>query len=131
MKKYLVDTTVFIDHLRNKGWATKFLRQEGLTISIVSIVELLQGARNKKEQAIIQKLIDQFEIDWGNSQINRLAVKLLKLYFLKHNLTFLDALIGATALERKLILATDNIKHFQFINGLKIISSQEIKLLRK
>lgn len=126
MKKYLVDTTVFIDHLRNKPWATAFLNNEDLAISAVSIAELFQGARNKSELIMIQKLVDQFEVNWGSVQINRLAIQLIKQYFLKNNLKFLDALIAATALKSNLILATDNMKHFEFITGLKVVLPKKL-----
>jgi len=129
MGKYLVDTTVFVNHLRNQALATEFLKKEGLVVSIVSVTELIQGARNKPEQKLIEKLIDQFEINWGSASINRLAVNLLEKYFLKFNLRFLDALIAATALERELVLISDNLKHFKFISGLKVVSSKNSKAL--
>ena len=120
MKRYLVDTTVFVDHLRNKSWATDFLEREGLVISLVTAAELIQGAEDKIEQKIVEELVDQFEINWGSVKINRLGVKLMIKHFLKDNLRFLDALIASTALENNLILITDNIKHFKFIKGLKV-----------
>ena len=130
MGKYLVDTTVFIDHLRGKKQATEFLKQEGLVVSLVTVVELIQGSRNKAEQKKVKKLVDQFEIHWGSARINRLAVELLGKYFLKFNLCFLDALVGATALESNLVLATDNVKHFEFISGLKAVRPADVNLYK-
>jgi len=127
MEKYLVDTTVLIDHLRNKPEATCFLEKEGLLISAVTAAELLQGARNKKEQKEIEALVKQFDISWISSSVSQLAIKLLSKHFLKFNLLFLDALIAATALEKKVVLVTDNIKHFKFISKLKVISPKEIE----
>ena len=48
------------------------------------------------------------------------AVKLVERHFLNHHLQQADALIAATALEHKLVLATGNGKHFKIIAGLKI-----------
>ncbi len=126
MGKYLVDTTVLVDHLRGQKEATEFLEREDLVISVVSLAELLQGVRNKGEQKIIEKLVAQFPINWGSAEINRLAIKLIAKYFLKFSLRFLDALLAATALEGNFILVTDNIKHFKFISGLKVVSPKKI-----
>jgi len=122
MEKYLVDTTVLVDHLRGKTKASKFLERDDYLVSAITLAELLQGARNKKEQKIIEELISQLAISWGNKTINQLAIELIQVYFLKHNLRFLDALIAATALQKNLILVTANTKHFQFISGLKLIN---------
>jgi len=122
MKKYLVDTCILVDHLRNNAKATEFLRQENLVISAVTVAELLQGARNLKEQQLIEVLTNQFEINWFSSLIGRQAIQLLGKYFLKYGLHFLDALIAATALIENLIVVTHNTKHFRFIKKLKIVS---------
>lgn len=126
MPKYLVDTTVLVDHLRNKYYATEFLKQENLLISFVTAAELLQGTRNKNEQRSIKTLISQFEIDWGGVQVGRSTIQLLEEYFLKYNLRLLDALIASTALMGNLTLVTGNIKDFQFIANLKMIDPQKL-----
>lgn len=126
MEKYLVDTTVLIDHLRNKRSATLLLGKEEITISQVTIAELIQGAKNKADLVAIEKLIKQFDIKWGSPKISKLAINLLKKYFLKFNLQFLDAIIAAIAIENNLVLVTDNIKHFKFIPHLKVIPPMEI-----
>lgn len=126
MQKYLVDTTVLVDHLRNKPSATSLLEKEELVISQVTVAELIQGVKNRAELAAIEKLIKQFDINWSLVKINKSAINLLKKYFLKYNLQFLNAIIAATAIENSLVLVTDNIKHFKFIPHLKVISPMEI-----
>jgi predicted nucleic acid-binding protein len=123
MEKYLVDTCILIDHLRGKPPATEFLKKDNLVISAVTVAELLQGARNLKEQQLIQALVNQFEISWFSSPVSRLAIQLLGKYFLKYNLQFLDSLIAAQALVENLTLVTSNTKHFHFIKDLKIKKS--------
>ena len=44
----------------------------------------------------------------------------MKTYARSHGLQTLDSLIGATALEEGLTLATKNRKHFQMIGDLKL-----------
>jgi len=120
MEKYLVDTCVLVDHLRGKKQATEFLKKENLVISAVTVAELLQGAKNLKEQKLLLTLTNQFEVSWFSSPVSRLAIEFLKKYFLKYNLRFLDSLIAATALVEDLTLVTSNTKHFRFIKDLKI-----------
>lgn len=126
MQKYLVDTTVLVDHLRNISYATEFLKKESLVISFVTAAELLQGVRNKNEQKSIQKLINQLEINWGGAQVGRLAIQLLEDYFLKFNFSLLDALIASTALAGNFTLVTGNIKDFHFIENLKVVDPQKL-----
>ena len=127
MEKFLIDTTVLVDHLRGKNWAKTFLTRQNLFVSFVSYAELLQGARNKQEQKLVKELIRSFAVKWGSEAVNRTAINLLSKYFLKFNLRLLDALIAATALENSLILVTDNTKHFKFIPHLKVLSPKSLR----
>lgn len=122
MDKFLVDTTVLIDHLRGNKLATEVLTSENITISFVTIVELIQGARNKTELKVIQDLLCELETDWGTEETNKKAVEILSDYHLKNGLGFIDALLAATALNNHLVLVTDNIKHFLFIPKLKVLT---------
>lgn len=124
MQKFLIDTTVLINHLRGDGNATRILKEEVL-ISIVSLVELIQGADNKQSLKNMGQFLSPFEIDWGGREINKVAVDLVNKYFLSNNMRFLDALIAATAIVNKLPLVTDNTKHYQFIPGVKVLSPQK------
>lgn len=125
MNNYLADTTVIIDHLRGDRRATTFLEEFKPHISIVTIAESIQGAKDKGEQALAVKICSAFTVFPINGNISALAINLMKKFYLSHGLKFLDALIAATALEEKLILVTDNLKHFKFIKGLEVISQKE------
>lgn len=121
MKKYLIDTSLLIHYLRGVSEAGEFIRQEPhLTISYVTVAELLQGARNKIAFQDIQDLTELFTVHWGSDKVNKLAVQLLEQYRLSHGAHLLDMLIGATALLSNLTLITDNLKDFQFIPDLQI-----------
>lgn len=121
---YLSDTTVVVDFFLGNENATKFLKQFP-EISIVSAAEVIQGAHDARELGVIVRACDTLHQEKIDSEISILAVNLLKKYNLSHGLLFLDALIAATALEEKLILVTNNLKHFKFIKGLEAISQKE------
>ena len=121
MAKYLVDTTVLINHLRGKTAARDFLAEKReLRISCVSLAELFQGARNKKELLQIKKLVSLLAVEWGSARINQRAVEIIEKNYLKFGITFFDSLIAATAIENNLELVTDNLKHFRPIIGLTV-----------
>ena len=124
MNKYLADTTVFIEHLRGNLHAKQFLEGQNPSISTVSIAELIQGARDKQELALVIKLCTSFSDTSIDKKISRRALDLLEQYHLSHGLLFLDALIAAIALENNMILVTGNIKHFKYIPTLQVISQE-------
>jgi len=57
-------------------------------------------------------------------QVGLLAYDLLKHYAKSHGLRTFDSLIAATALERGLVLARRNRKHFAMIEQLRIVAPQ-------
>lgn len=130
MSNYLVDTTVIIDHLRGDKKATIFLEEFNPGISVVTVAELIQGSKNKHEQAMAVKICASFTALTINTEISDLAIKLMKKFCLSHGLKFLDALIAATALDNKLTLVTGNLKHFKFIEGLPVVSQVD-KMVKK
>ncbi len=125
MSKYLADTTVVIEMLRGNAAAKSFLENHPF-ISLVTAAELIQGSQNKPDLRIVEKtlsLLSQISID---TRISNTAISLMKEYNLSHGLLFLDALIAATALTKKLTLITANTKHFQFIKQLKLIPQKDL-----
>lgn len=127
MPRFLIDTTVLISHLRGNEKATRILKDEVL-ISFVSVIELIQGTKNKQGLKKIWQFLSPFEIDWGSAVINKNAVDLVNKYFLSNNMRFLDALIASSALVNQLPLVTDNTKHYYFVPGLKVLSPQKVLL---
>ena len=117
MPDYLLDTTVIIDYLRDKGGAPelmeKLCREGGLLCcSPINIVEVYSGMRDKEKTATDEFLnsLECYEID---REIAKLAGELKRRY-LKRGiiLSTPDILIAATAIKRNLILVTDNQRHF-------------------
>lgn len=119
---YLVDTTVFVDHLRGNNEATQFLEEKRPTISTVTIAELIQGTKNKKELKIVLGLVKNFSEETINLKVAKKALELLTDFSTSNGLKFMDALIAATAIFNHLILVTNNIKHFRFIPELEVLS---------
>lgn len=124
MNKYLSDTTVVVDFLRGNENAIKFLKQFP-EISIVSVAEVIQGARDARELRIIARVCDVLHQEKLDNEISVLALNLLRKYNLSHGLLFLDALIAATCIVGKTILVTENIRDFRFIDGLEVISQKK------
>lgn len=119
----LVDTDVFIWHLRGYHAATQRLDQlEQLTLSAVTYLELLQGMLNRKELVALQESLAKRKAQQlpVTPAITSRAAKLMEAFTLSHGMQMGDALIAATALEHQLTILTGNIKHFQAVESLKI-----------
>lgn len=126
MPSYLIDTTVLIDHQRNRREATEFLQRKGLLLAYVSVMEMIAGARNTNMLRENRRITEGFVIDWGGEEINRRAVGLLEKYRAKVGLGMYDSFLAATAMIRKLTLVTDNVKHFRGIAGLEVKTLSQV-----
>ncbi|MBI2652896.1 type II toxin-antitoxin system VapC family toxin [Candidatus Woesearchaeota archaeon] len=118
---YLVDTDILIDISKGNNQAIKFL--DSLTeikISVISAMELIVGARNKKEITAIEDFLSSYERLHVSEEISVKALELIKQHSLSEGLSIPDAFIGATALNKDLILTTKNVKHFRVIKEVKI-----------
>lgn len=126
MNRYLADTTVVIEMLRGSLKARKFLEKKRPEISAVTAAELIQGTLDRKNLEIVKKTLRLLPQIQFNSAISELAIELLMKYKLSHGLLFLDALIAASAMLKKKILVTGNIKDFKFIIGLEMVNQKEV-----
>lgn len=122
---YLADTTVLVAHLRKSKEATKFLEEKTPTISTITVAEIIQGAINKKELKIVLNLLGKFHEETISLKISKKAIELLIAFSASHGLKFMDAVIAATAASTQSVLVSDNIKHFKYIPGLKVLSHSE------
>lgn len=120
----LVDSNIIIDLSRGSRVAADFinqqLRQNRLFISAITAMEVIVGARHKKDLASLTELLKLFNPIKLNEEITDAGLGLLKTYSLSHSLSIPDALIAATALVFDLPLATANLKHFKVIKHLKV-----------
>jgi len=127
--KYLLDTDVVIDHIKGKRILPGKIIETGLSISIITYGELLYGAEKSKDKdksfRVVFSFLEELAVD-----IVGLDKDIMALYAqLKANLEVagqrldnFDLLIGVTAAKNNFSLITRNIKHFERIKGLKIIS---------
>jgi predicted nucleic acid-binding protein len=118
----LVDTCVIIDDLNNHSTMLNELLNDDTTLFINSIIEmeLLQGARNKTELAVIKKKLQSFRLLNLQQPIFDLATGYVRAYCLSHNLALPDAVIGATAIFYQIPLLTYNVKDFRFLPDIQL-----------
>jgi toxin FitB len=107
----LLDTDVFVDHLR--GAVRLVVHGEG-AYSTVTRCELFAG-RHVDEDAVRRLLAPfaEFPVDRGVAEV---AGRLRR----SVGVTMADALIAATALEHALELRTRNRKHFEHVPDLRV-----------
>lgn len=91
-------------------------------LSVITVMELAQGARSKPEARLIREALRQmrFRILPLSGTIGDVATSLIDEYALALGLQVADALIAATALEHGEKLCTANAKHFQRIRNLSL-----------
>jgi predicted nucleic acid-binding protein len=114
----LLDTTILVDILRAYPAAAPWLSgQEHLGVSPVVWLEVIEGAKNARDQARAVKLLGLFEkvellpldFDWAIQQALQ--------FRLSHNVDMMDCLIAASAQRLEVPLFTRNLKHFQPMIG--------------
>lgn len=117
----LLDTCVLIDVLRGREAAVAFVSGLKSTpaISAITATELIAGAKGKREEEAIDRILATYEVAEIDLEIARLAADFVRDFGKSHGVDPIDALIAATAKTRGLDLATLNIKHFPMFRGLK------------
>lgn len=127
MEIICLDTNILIAHKRAKKHqkTQSFLFQLSFhyqfAISTITTYELLRGDNQNEDQYWLS-LFEKIQIlpfDLGCSQMAAFIYKDLKQQGLLIETE--DLLIGATALNYQLKLATLNVKHFQRIKGLHLV----------
>jgi len=128
---YLIDTDWVIDHLNHIERVTRRLKElapEGLALSIISLAELYEGVYYSREpvesDAALQRLL--------NSELTILGMdeETCKIFGKERGrlraagliIGDCDLLIGATALRHNLTLLTNNRRHFERIDGVRMES---------
>ena len=120
-KKILVDTDIIIKSFRGNTSVYKELIsiKDKFAISVVTALELLNGANNVKQLGSTKKELKAYTIIHFDNNISQLSLQLLSKYSLNKKPQLPDLFIAATALRFNLQLYTDNKKHYNFIDGLR------------
>ncbi len=125
--KYLLDTNICIFLLRgNRDVADKLIELgEGrCLISEITVYELLFGAYNSGRKAAeinkVKNFIKHFPIAPLMDSADEYASLKVSLRAKGIMIDEFDLIIASAAIARKYVLVTDNLKHFQRIEGLKI-----------
>jgi predicted nucleic acid-binding protein len=119
----MFDSDIVIWHTRGSLEAAAWIDSSpDRAISIVTVMEILQGARSKADmRSIHQSLNDMaFRILPLSERIGATAADLIEAHALSHGLRLEDALIAATAIDGGEVLATSNVRHFHAIRGLEV-----------
>ncbi len=119
----IFDTDILIWYFRGNRSALETIGAEReRALSIVSFMELVQGARSLGEVREIRRFLrdNTFRILPLDEAMSHLAASLMEAHALRSGLQVADALIAATARETGEILATGNIRHFRPIAGLRL-----------
>lgn len=119
----IVDTDVLIRFLRGSTKAADDLDKiDSIFVSSVSYMELIQGARSKKEITLIDRSLKAVgsQIIHVDEAISQQAVTFVKTYFHARSVQLADALIAATSIQYGQPLLTANKKHFSAIEELDL-----------
>jgi len=119
----LFDTDVLIRVLRGSAKAARLVDDTGdRRISVVTLMELLQGARDKHESLLIKRFVVElgFRTLPLTENIGHRAVVYMEEYGLSSGLRVADALIAATAAENNLTLCSGDKAHYRAIAELDL-----------
>ena len=118
----LIDTNIFVDHLRNYAYAVRFFEsiadRENVIFSAITETELLVGKvnedNNKREKLL--HFLHQWNKIVIDNQVSVLAGDISR----KYELAVPDALIAATAILNDAELVTKNVKDFKKVPNLRV-----------
>ena len=128
--KYLIDTDWIIHYLRGTKEVIKkiiSLKEEGLTISVVSLAEVYEGVYRSSNSFSNEKVLKNFLRGVSVIGINEEICRVFgrergRLRKEGKLIGDFDLLIASTCLHYNLTILTNNIKHFEKIGNLKILT---------
>ena len=112
MTRVLVDTDVFIDHLR--GHHRFAPGKDTVHVSSVTRAELFAGQGS--EEARVRRLLDPF----AELPVDRAVAERAGRIRRTSRIGMADALIAATAIQHRLTLVTRNVGDFAAISGIRV-----------
>jgi tRNA(fMet)-specific endonuclease VapC len=127
---YLIDTDWIIHYLNgNSGIVEKIglLEKEGLAASVISVAELYEGIYYSTNPAGNEKALNDFLSGISTLGIEDEVCKVFgkergRLRQEKKMIGDFDLLIASTCLHHRLTLMTNNLRHYEVVDGLNILS---------
>lgn len=119
---YLLDSDVLVEYLRNHSQAIDYVDGlEGLLLtSVITVAELMAGARNVLERQKIELFLSALEIVPIDYAIAKQGGLFRQQYEQSHGTGLNDALIAATAEVTGATLVSFNHRHFPMIANLLV-----------
>jgi len=127
---YLIDTDWIIDHFNKVDRVTQKLRElrsEGAGVSVISLAELYEGIYYSRDPAKSQNILDTFLEEFPVLGIDEEVCKIFgrergRLRQQRKLISDFDLLIASTCLYYDVTILTNNKRHYEMVEGLKIIS---------
>ena len=119
----MVDTDVLIWNLRGNEAAADLLDSLGsFQVSVVTYMELVQGARDRSELQALRRALRFWDAELVqiSESISARAAFLMEEHALGDGLQVADALIAACALDSGAVLLTGNHRHYRPVTGLQV-----------
>ena len=128
MKKYLIDSDILIYFLKGKQEVVEKLSQipiDDLYISRINYTELIYGAYNSSKinqnLKVIEPFLDSFKIlEFTQASSLIFAKEKARLKKNGNIIADMDLMIASIAIENDCTLISNNIKHFDRIQNLKL-----------
>jgi tRNA(fMet)-specific endonuclease VapC len=123
----VADSDVLIDFLAGHGPAADRVASEldagQLATTAVSCFELLAGARTPRQERAVRLLIDSLDaLPVDRAAADRAAAVRRSLEKRGAPLPMADCLIAGIVLQRGLRLLTRNVRHFERVEGLRVVA---------
>lgn len=112
----MLDSDVLIEILRGRPEAGRWLTDQGsqtVGISVLTRMEILQGALNRQEQTTMIAQLNRYELVLLDASDAIQALTWFETYRLSHGVGIMDCLIAASALRIGKPFYTFNIRHYR------------------
>ncbi len=128
MQKYLIDSDILIYFLKGKQEVVQKLSQipiDNLYISRINYTELIYGAYNsarvEENLKVIEPFLENFKIlEFTKNSSLIFAKEKARLKKSGNIIADMDLMIASIAIENDCMLLSNNIKHFQRVQNLKL-----------
>ena len=124
MEKIVVlDSNIIIEILKGNEKIIESIEKvgfESVCITYITVMEVIYGARNKREKELIEKFLKGFNILYSNEDIDKLSIRYVNDFGLSHNAKLPDVIIASICTYHDVELMTLNIKDFRYIPDMRI-----------